>query len=309
MKKIVICITIFLILIIGGGAFFVNSILNKVERVEIDRNDVVDTGQEGRIDEDIINIALFGTDKSYTEKTASDAMMVLTINTKTNEIKLCSLMRDILVQIPGHKDDNLNTAIIKGGPQLALKTINTNFNLKIDKFVQVNLGNLYKIIDKLGGVEIEITDDEIQYMNSYIKQMDSWNKTTTTPIQDPGKQLLNGTQASAYARVRYTAGRDFKRTERQRDVLEAIFNKFKNMSPSELPEMIMELLPLVETNMTNGEMISIGSKALKIENKNIQQGRFPEDGDSTAEFVNGYYHMYMDKAATLEKLHKFIYSE
>ena len=124
-----------------------------------------------------------------------------------------------------------------GGPELILKTINYNFNLTVDKFIYVSLHTLPQIIDRLGGVEISITNDELNYINRYISNIDSENGTTTEYITSSGLQTLNGTQASAYCRIRYTEGRDFKRTERHREVLTKILEKIET-----LPHLYLSLI-------------------------------------------------------------------
>ena len=231
-KKVLLSVLAVILLILGLLSAYTYYLSNKVERVKIDRDDVVNTGKETPKEaDDVITIALFGSDFSEIyEVSAADATMLLAIDTKNNKIKLCSLMRDIYLDLPEGGKMNLNYTILDGGPSSILKAINYNFNLKIDKFVQVDLKRLPKIIDALGGVEMEITSDELKYINSYIKQIDEKNGTTTDNIYTAGKQLLNGTQASAYCRIRYTAGRDFRRTERQRDVLNALFVKFKDIN-------------------------------------------------------------------------------
>lgn len=297
-------------LIIATGGVYVGYLSSKVDRVEINRDDIKNTGQEpAKEEEEVINIALFGTDKSGKDNTASDSIMILTINHVKGELKLSSIMRDVTLEVEGHGQQNINDVIMIGGPELSIKTINTNFNLQIDKFVQVNLGNLPIIIDKLGGVEIEVTNEEVGFINSYIKSLDNMNGSNTSPIISAGINNLNGTQASAYCRIRYTDGRDFKRTERQRDVLSALFEKFKDISITEVPGLITELLPLVQTNLTNSEIISISTKALGVANKTIQQARFPEDEDIiTSGFEDNYYRMRINKEVTTDKMHKFIYS-
>lgn len=309
-KLILITIISVIVLSIASGGVYLGYLSSKVERLDINREDVKNTGQEPiKEEEDVINIALFGSDKSDSYRTASDSIMILTINHVKGELKLSSIMRDTTLEAPGYGEQNINDTMMIGGPELALKTINTNFNLKIDKFVQVNLGSLPVIIDKLGGVEIEITSEEVNLINSYIKNIDDMNGTSTSPVLSKGLINLNGTQAAAYCRIRYTAGRDFKRTERQRDVLSALFEKFKDISISEVPGMVSEILPLVQTNLTNTEIISISTKALGVSDKTIQQARFPEDEDLTAGFdETGYYRMRINKEATTEKMHKFIYS-
>ena len=309
-KLMLIVVLSVIVITATSGGVYLKYMSGKVDRVEINRDDVKNTGQEPvKEEEDVINIALFGSDKSDSYRTASDSIMILTINHVKGELKLSSIMRDTTLETQEHGEQNINDVMILGGPELSLKTINTNFNLQIDKFVQVNLGSLPVIIDKLGGVQMEITREEVSLINSYIANIDKMNGTNTEPVLGSGLINLNGTQASAYSRIRYTAGRDFKRTERQRDVLSALFEKFKDINMSEVPELVAEILPLVQTNLTNTEIISISSKALGINNKTIQQARFPEDEDLTAGFdETGYYRMSINKEATMEKMHKFIYS-
>ncbi|MGG7142764.1 LCP family protein [Clostridium nigeriense] len=308
--KILVAVLSVIILMLAIGGSYTYYLSSKVERVNIDRNDVVDTGKETPEEiADVITIALFGSDFSEIyDVSAADATMILAIDTKNNKIKLCSLMRDIYLDLPDGGKMNLNYTILDGGPSSILKTINYNFNLKIDKFVQVDLERLPKIIDALGGIEMEITPDELQYINGYIDNIDKNNGTTTEHIYNSGTQLLNGTQASAYCRIRYTAGRDFRRTERQRDVLNALFVKFKDISLTEVPGMINKILPLVTTNLTNSEIISISTKALGMGLSNIEQGRFPSDGNIISAGFTDMYHTNIDIEGTTEELHKFLFS-
>lgn len=312
--KILIGILIFLALGVAVAAFTINHYVSKIERVEINRNDVVDTGKEPAIeDQDVITIALFGTDFSQNEEYgnyygASDSTMILGIDTKKERLKLFSLMRDLYLDLPDGGKENLNYTMAYGGPELILKAINYNFNLTVDKYIYASLSTLPKIIDRLGGVELNITIDEMNYLNSYIDNIDNENGTSTTKITSAGTQNLNGTQASAYCRIRYTEGRDFKRTERQRDVLSALFTKFKTTSIPELTSMMNDILPLVETNLTNTEIISIASKVLGMGIPNIEQSRFPLDGKSEM-ILTDMYHLTIDTESTTEDIHKFLYSQ
>lgn len=308
-NKIFFSILTIIFLLIIGITSYIYYISRKVERVSVDRADVVNTGKEvPKEAEDVITIALFGSDFSeYYDVSSADSTMILSINTKNNTIKLCSLMRDIYLDLPDGGKMNLNYTILDGGPSSILKTINYNFNLNIDKFVQVDLERLPKIIDALGGVQIDIAPDEIQYINGYIDSIDNNNGTSTEHIYTSGKQLLNGTQASAYCRIRYTDGRDFKRTERQRNVLNALFIKFKDINLTEVPGMINEILPLVTTNLTNSEIISISTKALNMGLSNIEQDRFPSDENIISSGFTDMYHMNINIESTTEELHTFLF--
>lgn len=308
-KKVLIGI-LTLVLIVGLGVCSYAAYLStKVTRVEINKSDVIDTGKEpAKEDKDVMTIALFGTDYEGDEIGASDSTMILSIDKKNNKIKLCSLMRDMYLNLPDGGKRNLNYTMSDGGPSLILKTINYNFNLQIDKFVQVDLTKLPTVIDTLGGVELNLTNEEVGLVNNYIKHIDTKNGTSTQPLSTPGKQTINGTQAAAYCRIRYTEGKDYKRTERQRDVLAALFNKVKNIGITEVPGIVSDLLPLVSTNLSNGEILSIASTVLGMDINNIEQGRFPLDEHHTTEWTD-MYHMIIDEEKTTEAIHKFIYSQ
>ena len=309
-KKVLISVFLLILIVLGSVVTYAYHLSSKVSRVEIDRNEVTDTGKEAPKEaDDVITIALFGSDFSELyDVSAADATMILAIDTKNNKIKLCSLMRDIYLDLPQGGKMNLNYTILDGGPSSILKTINYNFNLKIDKFVQVDLRRLPKIIDALGGVEMEITPNELNYINGYIDNIDKNNGTKTEHIYTAGKQLLNGTQASAYCRIKYTDGRDFRRTERQRDVLEALFVKFKDISLAEVPGIVNEILPLVTTNLSNSEIISISTKALSMGVSNIEQGRFPSDENIISAGFTDMYHTNIDIEGTTKELHNFLFS-
>lgn len=313
-KKILLVMLILITTIVAASAFALNHYMSKIERVEIDRNVVTQTGKEpAKEDEDVITIALLGTDFSQNDEYgnlygASDSTMILGVDKKNNRLKLFSLMRDIYLDLPdGSGKENLNYTMAYGGPELILKTINYNFNLTVDKFIYVSLRTLPQIIDKLGGVELNITADELNYINGYIANIDSENGTSTSPITSTGLQTLNGTQASAYCRIRYTEGRDFKRTERQRDVLAALFSKFKTASITDLTSMMNDILPLVTTNLTNTEILSIATEVLSMGVPDIEQSRFPLDGKSEM-ILTDMYHMVVDIESTTDDIHKFLYS-
>lgn len=313
-KKVLIGICLVLALIIVSTLFVINHYSSKVERVEIDKSVVTETGKEpAKEDQDLITIALLGTDYSKNEEYgnlygASDCTMILGIDKKNNKLKLFSLMRDMYLDLPdGSGKQNLNYTMAYGGPELILKTINTNFNLTVDKFISVSLHTLPEIIDKLGGVEMNITNEELNYINGYIKNIDSENGTNTEKLTSAGTQTLNGTQAAAYCRIRYTEGSDYKRSERQRDVLEALFNKFKDSSLTELISIMDDILPLVTTNLTNSEIISIATTVLGMGTPNIEQSRFPLDGKSETIYTD-MLHLTIDAEETTNDIHKFLYS-
>lgn len=260
----------------------------------------------------IINILLFGLD-SRVENTISrsDTIMIATIDKKNQTIKLTSLMRDMYVPIPGRSQNRINTAYLFGGPTLAIKTVNTNFDLDIRYYVTVDFFGLEKIIDQVGGISIEVKEKEIPYINSCIKELNNLNKgTKPSPLlTKSGLQTLNGRQAVAYARVRKVGNDDFERTERQRRVLAELFKKAKTLNPLKLPGLVTTILPYVETNLPKTEILSLGISVLGFKNKDIIQYRIPVDGTFTPQRINGMAVLVPDIEKNKALLHDFIYGE
>lgn len=316
-KKItlwIIWIILFIILGVAAGAYiYANSLLNKMEKVEINKEDVgiTDEVEEKltKYDDTITNIALFGIDAEEGEAGRSDSIMIATIDTHNKKLKLTSIMRDSYVNIDGHGLDKINHAYAFGKAQLAIKTLNENFDLNIEDFVAVNFSSLPKIIDKIGGIELDIDSEELEYINSYIRNVNTINKTNSPSIVSAGIQHVDGTQAMAYCRIRYTSGGDYKRTERHREVLSKIFEKILSMSPTTYPSLLNDLLPMVSTNLDGSEIMELGNKILKIGNTTLEQERFPRDGYCEGQMINGVYYLTFDKETTVNQLHDYIFED
>lgn len=316
-KKItlwIIWIILFIILGVAAGAYiYANSLLNKMEKVEINKEDVgiTDEVEEKltKYDDTITNIALFGIDAEEGEAGRSDSIMIATIDTHNKKLKLTSIMRDSYVNIDGHGLDKINHAYAFGKAQLAIKTLNENFDLNIEDFVAVNFSSLPKIIDKIDGIELDIDSEELEYINSYIRNVNTINKTNSPSIVSAGIQHVDGTQAMAYCRIRYTSGGDYKRTERHREVLSKIFEKILSMSPTIYPSLLNDLLPMVSTNLDGSEIMELGNKILKIGNTTLEQERFPRDGYCEGQMINGVYYLTFDKETTVNQLHDYIFED
>ena len=283
------------ILAIGGyGVYYVNSLLNKVEKVEIEEENLsIDVEKEEEYGE-IRNIALFGVDAVEGRKGRSDAIMILTLDTKHNKIKLTSIMRDSYVNIDKYGMDKINHAYAFGGPELAVKTLNENFGLNIKDFMTVNFSSMPKIIDKLGGVSIDITNEEAPHISG---------------ISGAGKYNLTGAQALQYSRIRYASGGDYKRTERQRNVINGLFEKVTNISVSKYPGLISDFLPFVSTNMSSGELLNIGKDFAILLNNGLIQSRYPLDGDCAGKTINGVYYLTFDLEQAKQKIHDYIFED
>lgn len=221
-------------------------------------------------EKDVLNIMLVGTDlrsSSYHDTGNTDSMILLSINKRDKNIKLTSFMRDMYVAIPGRDSNRLNAAYAYGGPQLLFDTLKLNFNVDVDKYVRVNFSNFKKIIDEEGGIDIELTNAEAEYMNKY-----AW-KYKTKPVQ-PGLQRLDGAQALSYARCRKIDS-DFKRTERQRKVILSFVEELKHKNPAELNSLLNITLPMIQTNMSKTEIVSLLADAGSYMNNQIETLNIP----------------------------------
>lgn len=262
-------------------------------------------------DSEITNIALFGIDEGRQKYEAvhSDGIMILTIDRVHNKIKLSSFIRDTYVNIDGHGRARLNAAYMFGGPELAIKTINKNFNMNIRDYYTVNFSGLADIIDSVGGVELNVKEKEITEINKYTREIARIKKQRATPIKKAGVQRLNGKQAVAYARIRKVGNGDFDRTERQREVFKALIGKIQKQSPAGYPQLISRILPYVETSMSKGEILKTGTEAISSGKPNIEWCRFPMDGYCKGKIINGAWYLVTDINATKKHLHKFIYDD
>ena len=316
-KKITIWILAIVLAVIVGTVgtvyFYGNHLFNKLEKVEIDKEDIgiTEEVQEklSQYSNSIINIALFGVDAVDGDVGRSDSIMIATIDTVHKKLKLTSIMRDSYVAIDGHGNDKLNHAYAFGGPQLAIKTLNENFDLNIENFASVNFETLPKIIDELGGIELNIDADELEYINGYIAHLNNINGTSEPAIESTGIQHVSGTQALAFCRIRYTSCGDYKRTERHRDVLTEIFKKIETMPVNSYPSLLSEILPMVNTSLGYSDILELGTEVLKLGDSNLQLERFPLDDYCEGKMISGIYYLTFDKEVTVEQLHNYIFED
>ncbi len=216
--------------------------------------------EEQKVSKGYHNIALFGVDArdgQLGRGTRSDTIIIASINLDTQEIKLVSVFRDTYLNLSNDTYNKCNAAYAQGGPEQAISMLNMNLDLDITDYVTVGFGGMIDSIDALGGIEMEIQDAEISHLNNYQLTMAEELGVDYTPIEHSGKQLLNGMQATAYCRIRYTKGDDFRRAERQRDVLTAMVEKAKEASVSSLKEMVTAILPEVETSLGVNDIVSV----------------------------------------------------
>ena len=256
------------------------------------------------------NIALFGVDSrngNLDKGARTDTIIIASLNESTGDIKICSVYRDTYMNIGNDTYNKANSAYSHGGPDQAVQMLNTNLDLNIDEYITVDFKALVDTINALGGVEIDVTDEEISYLNDY--QIGTAEETGDEIIKvtKSGLQTLNGLQATSYCRIRYTKGDDFKRAERQRTVLMQVAEKLKSASVSELNDVIDVVFPEVKTSFTKDELVAYAARAASF---NIaDQSGFPSDNSTGTMGDAGSCVVANDFAANVETLHEFLYGD
>ncbi len=206
------------------------------------------------------NIALFGVDSRtgvLGKGTLSDCIIVCSINKTTKEAKLVSVYRDTYLNIGNDTYNKANNAYSKGGPEQAIKMLNSNLDLDITNYATVDFSALVSVVDAIGGVTIDLTEEEIFHLNNYQVETSKVTNGKIENISGAGEHLLNGIQTVSYCRIRYTAGNDYKRSERQRQVIGLIIDKAKAMSPTALTKIVEEAFPKCATNIELNELLSL----------------------------------------------------
>ena len=258
-----------LLLIAVGVMYVVVTTTDEVERKTIDKEkitineeiaEIKQTEETEQTVKGYYNIALFGVDSRNGELgkgNRSDTIIIASINQDTKEIKLISVFRDTFLNLGNDSYNKCNAAYAQGGPEQAISMLNANLDLDITDYVTVGFGGLIDSVNALGGIEMEVTNAEISHLNNYQLTMAEELNVDYIPVEHSGKQLLNGMQATAYCRIRYTKGDDFRRAERQRDVLTAMMEKAKSASVGELTDMVNAILPEVETSLGVNDILSV----------------------------------------------------
>ncbi|MDD6344735.1 MAG: LCP family protein [Oscillospiraceae bacterium] len=242
-------------------------------------------------DSKVKNILLIGTDTrdSSEERGRSDSMILLSLNSRTDKIYLTSIMRDSYVDIDGYGWDKLTHAYSYGGAELLMDTIEKNFSIRIDDYIAINFNAFAAIVDAVNGIEVEISDDEAQEINTILQAEvnelmgDSFDSDL---LEKGGKLILNGKQALSYSRIRYVGNSDFERTQRQRDVMEKIIGKLKSFHPSSIGKLLKSAVPHLSTNMTTGELYLLSLRMPSLFSYELEQQRIPAE--------DTYYNTYTD---------------
>lgn len=272
-KKIFLIIMELLVLIILAITLYGISKLNRIQRPENGIMDQVEVNADIEqevlaVTDKFLTIAVFGLDNRSNgnlDSGNSDVIIVVSINRDTQEVKMCSIYRDTYLDIGDGKYRKCNAAFAKGGPQAAISMLNKNLDLNITDYMTVDFNAVVECIDLLGGIELTITDAEAHYMIGYIEELNKLTGNTSEVPKTGGTYLLDGVQATAYARIRYTAGDDYKRTERQRIVITKMIEKAQQSNLKTINSVIDEMFIEIETSFSNKELIALAAKAFDYE--------------------------------------------
>lgn len=303
----IICILLSVILLFGGGLYlYAYSIIDKVERVPLDTQDPDELNITTNQYDSVKNIALLGIDsRKDNDSGRSDAILVLTIDKEHNKIKLTSIARDSYVEIDGKGNDKITHAYAFGKSTLAVKTLNKNYDLEITDYVTVNFFEFSRIIDYIGGVEVEVDEKEKDHLNSYIIPKLRKTGLECDSISKTGKQRLTGTQALCYSRIRKIDG-DIERGNRQKEVLEAMFTEVKDTSITNLPTVAEMVLKECQTSLSTDDIMGLGIWAITskptIENISIPT----KEMDAKGGIINGGWYYVYDLDDAKQEMRKFI---
>ena len=286
------------------GTAYVMAKYDKIQRVEIDSENV--TVNEGAVKEGYTTVALFGGEGQLGAGTHADTIIIASIDNKTKEIRLVSIYRDTFLKQKDDKYNKANSAYFRGGPEEAISMLNENLDLDIEDYVTVDFKALVDTIDLMGGIEIDIQEEEVQYMNEFLQETADVAGTEANFIEHAGEQKLDGAQAVTYARIRSTAGGDYKRTERQRLVIEKIFEKAVKTKISTINKIIDKVFEQVSTSFSLKE--ALGLAAGVADYQLGETAGFPFEKQDDVRYKNcGSVVVAQGLAENVQELHTFLY--
>ena len=281
--------------------------LNDIHKQMNNMNEV-----EAISDDSVYNFLLVGVDRrDKTWNGNSDSMMLVSINHAAKRVSVVSLMRDTYVDIAGVGYAKLNAAYAYGGGPLLTSTITDTYKVDVSRYAAVDFENMIEIIDALGGIDLEMTDAEVNVANGYMMDMCDTLELNGSDYVLPGGGVYhcNGVQAVAYARNRYVGNSDYARTERQRYVISQIVAEIKRMDVMQMTQFVKDVLPLVTHNIQESEIWNLVTKAPEILKYDFVQDRIPYDNMYDVIYVKGQDMLVPQWEATIEKLHETIYGD
>ena len=258
-------VMVLLLLLVIAFMFFK---LDSIERIPLD----IDSLERVELSGDFTNIALFGIDGEGRQEISgiapgrSDSIMIMSINNRNGEVTIVSVFRDTLLEQSDGGFSKANAAYAFGGPQQAVTMLNRNLDMDIQAFITVDYDALVAMVDAVGGVYIDVQPEEVQLINEISYGISLYTGVENHAwIDEPGVQRLNGVQATGYSRIRSTVGDDFRRAERQRDVLAQIISRARTAGPVGWYRIVDNVLPMMSTNLSSWEMIRLSPNLLRIQ--------------------------------------------
>lgn len=296
-----------------NGSFIADATMEEIDLLEEKIRANLEENQTAIMeDKDVLNILLIGSDTRKAGGAGrSDAMIIVSLNKKRKTITATSVLRDIYLQIPGKKNNRLNAAYAFGGADLLIETIEQNLKIELNRYASVDFFAFIDVIDELGAITLEVTENEIPVINDYVTEINelTGEEGSKDHLLEPGLLMLNGKQALGYARNRYIGNSDFERTARQRRVLEQVFSGVKDLNLIELSDMVNVILPQVTTNLTKGEIFSLILSLPSYANYDLQQWRIPVDGSYSNMRMAGMAVLDVDFQRNIEEIERRIYGE
>lgn len=296
------------LVVAAAGAVLLASKLAKIETVKLDADKLNISKEAKERGTGYLNVALFGVDSREGElnkDTRSDTIMIASLNRETLDVKIVSVYRDTLLQQSDDTLNKANAAYSFGGPEGAIAMLNENLDMDIEHYVTVNFNALIDVIDAVGGVEIDVQPEEINYINGYATEIIKVTGKDSVGVTEAGPQTLNGVQATAYSRIRYTAGDDFKRTERQREVLTKVIGKLQGASLTQINKIIDKVFPEVSTNFTLTEILDYALDAFDY--KLGETTGFPFDKSTDTLNKIGSVVIPVTLESNVKQLHEFLF--
>lgn len=257
----------------------------------------------------VYNILLIGCDSREAGGSGrSDAMILVSINSKTKKIILTSLLRDIYLKIPSHKNNRLNAAYAYGGANLLIDTIEKNFQIDIDKYISVDFYTFIDVVDSIDGVTLSVKEEYIPIINFYIREINQHIGVEESDdlLTNAGEYILNGKQTLGYVRNRYT-GTDFARTARQRIVLQTIFDKIKNLNTLNIIKLSDKILPQITTNLSENKILSLILSVPAYQKYEIEQWSIPMEDTFSFVTINRMSVIGIDFDKNINELHRKVY--
>ena len=307
LKKFLVFLAVVIALFFAGLYIAVGAVYDRM-------NSVQEGSMKGPLKKDgVTSMLLIGSDsRTAGTEGRSDAMILITISDRTKTVHMTSLLRDMYVDIPGHDGNRLNAAYAYGGPELLMETVNQNFGTEVYHYAVVNFEAFAGLVDAVGGVELELTAEEVQWVNAYLNE---YNELRGMPMETDyldtslsGNIHLNGAQALAYCRNRYI-GTDFARTQRQRNVLSAVMKKLPSALLINPGGLVNGLFPNLTTNLTRGECMRLMLMAGKLLSYDLVQDSLPLDGTYSNATIREMAVLQVDFEQNRAYIRKEIYGE